>query len=242
MAKIALSWNIPPDKLAIQTYCNSKLTAVVCLICNKLYHGSCYSALSEKYYITNTLIICPDYENTNLTLNLNEDIDSISEKARFIIAQIKSMEKSKIKQDILNEISNKTQKGHNHTFIEDETENETLKIENAILRQLNAELMDKNRLLKECRDIEKSKEIKAPTKTFVPKLIVKKLSKEDTNNIKGYVTKCLMNNTSIHTKGIIQKSEEELIINCVDEKSDNVAVAVLTQNLATCCLIEKGHQ
>ena len=218
----------------------------MCLICNKLYHGSCYSALSEKNYITNTLIICPDHESTKLTTNLHEDIDSISLKARFIIAQIKSMEKSKIKQDILNEISNKTQKGHNDTFIEDKTENETLKIENEILRQLIAELIDKNLLLKERLDIEKSKEIKAPMKAFaeitsstksinirMPKLIVKKLSKEDKNNIKGYVTKCLMNDTSIHTKGIIQKSEEELIINCVDEKSVNVAEAVLTQNLAT---------
>ena len=128
------------------------------------------------------------------------------------------MEKSKIKQDFLNEISNKTQKGHNNTFIEDKTENVTLKIENAILRQLNGELMDKNLLLKERLNIEKNKEIKALTKTFaeitastklinarVPKLIVKKLSKEDKNNIKGYVTKCLMNETSIHTKGIIQK-------------------------------------
>ena len=48
-----------------------------------------------------------------------------------------------------------------------------------------------------------------------------------------------MTDTSIHTKGIIQKSEEELVINCVDEKSVNVAEAVLTQNLATCCPIEK---
>ena len=70
--------------------------------------------------------------------------------------------------------------------------------------------------------------------TRVPKLIVKKLSKEDKNNIKGYVIKCLMTDTSIHTKGIIQISEEELVINCVDEKSVNVAKAVLTQNLATC--------
>ena len=37
-----------------------------------------------------------------------------------------------------------SQKGHNDTFIEDKTENETLKIENAILRQLNAELINKN--------------------------------------------------------------------------------------------------
>ena len=75
---MAPSRNIPPDKLVIQTCCKSKLTAVVCLICNKLYHGS-----------------CPDHENTNLTSNLSEDIDSISEKARFIIAQIKSMKNLK---------------------------------------------------------------------------------------------------------------------------------------------------
>ena len=48
-----------------------------------------------------------------------------------------------------------------------------------------------------------------------------------------------MTDTSIHTKRIIQKSEEEVVINYVDEKSVNIADAVLTQNLATCCLIEK---
>ena len=48
-----------------------------------------------------------------------------------------------------------------------------------------------------------------------------------------------MTDTSIHTKGIIQKSEEEVVINGVDEKSVNVAEAVITQNLSTCCLIEK---
>ena len=60
-------------------------------------------------------------------------------------------------------------------------------IENAILRQLNAELMDKKLLLKERLDSQKSEEIKAPSKTFaeittnskpintrVPKLMVKK--------------------------------------------------------------------
>ena len=197
------------------------------------------------------MITCPDHKNINLTSNQNEDSDSISEKARIIIAQIKCIEKCKIKQDILNKIANKIQKGHNNTIIEDKAENETLYIENAILRQLNKELIDKNFLLKERLDIEKSKEIRVPTKTFaeitastkpitrVPKLIVKKLSNDDKNNIKDYVTKCLMTDTSIHTKCIVQKSEEEVVINCVDEKSVNVAEADPTQNLAACYLIEK---
>ena len=135
----------------------------MCIICNKLYHGSRYSALSERNYITNTLIICPDHENINVTSNQNENSASISEKARIIIAQISCIEKCKIKQDILNEITNKTQKSHNDMFIKDRTENETLKIENAILRQLNAELMDKNLLLQEHLEIEKGKEVKAPS-------------------------------------------------------------------------------
>ena len=41
--------------------------------------------------------------------------------------------------------------------------------------------------------------------TRVPKLIVKKLSKEDKNNIKGYVTKCLMNDTSYTLKILYKK-------------------------------------
>ena len=106
--------NIPPDKLVIQTCYNRILTAGVCIICKKLYHGSSYSALTEKIYITNTLFICPDHENINLTSNQNEDSASISEKARIIIAQIKCIEKCKIKQDILNEITNMAQKGSNN--------------------------------------------------------------------------------------------------------------------------------
>ena len=72
--------------------CKRKIAGVVCLICDKLYHGPCYSAASEKFFISNSLAICPDHEDVKLTskLTTNEVLLTVSDNARFLIALIKS--------------------------------------------------------------------------------------------------------------------------------------------------------
>ena len=65
-----------------------EIAAVVCLICDKLYHGPCYGAVSEKFFISNSLVICPNHEDVKLTSKLtNEDL--LNDNARLLIALIK---------------------------------------------------------------------------------------------------------------------------------------------------------
>ena len=157
----------PPDKLEKKTCCKRKNAAVVCLICDKKYHGSCYSAVSDKFFINDSLVICPDHEDPNLTSILTSSKILLSENARYLIAQIKLKKQEEAKQDILNEIANESLNEHNKTIHEDKTELEVLKIENTILKQLNTELRDKILLLKELLAIEKSKDNKlSATKSF----------------------------------------------------------------------------
>ena len=82
---------------------------------------------------------------TNPKLTTNEDL--LSDDARFLIALIKSKKQEDAKQDILNEIANKSLNDQNKTIHEEKTKTEVLKIENTILKQLNTELRDKILLL-----------------------------------------------------------------------------------------------
>ena len=57
----------PPDMHEKKMCCKRKNAAVVCLICDKKYHGSRYSAVSDKFFINDLIVICPDHEDPNLT-------------------------------------------------------------------------------------------------------------------------------------------------------------------------------
>ena len=141
-------------------------------------------------FIDNALIICQDHPNVALTSNL--PYDELSSEAKQLIAQIKLTTREQIKQEVISEINlekhNNNQKGHNDTVYEDYSELESLKIENQLLKQLNNELQDKNRILNELLTTEKQgnynniktfAEIPAnlkPKIKRVPKLIIKKLT------------------------------------------------------------------
>ena len=107
-----------------------------------------------------------------------------------------------------------------------------LKIEITILKELHTELRDKILRHKQLLVIEKSKDNKpSATKSFaeivtstkpplkrITKLIVKKNNKKE-NNIKNYIAEMITEDTNIHAKGITVKSQNEVIIGCVDENS-----------------------
>ena len=128
-----------------------------------------------------------------------------------------------------------------------------LKIENTILKQLNTKLRDKILLLKELLAIEKSKDNKSSaTKSYteivtstkpplqrIPKLIVKKNKKNQKLNIKNYIKEMITKDTNINAKGMAVKSENEMIISCVDENSVNITEELLNENLSKHCMIEK---
>ena len=53
--------------------------------------------------------------------------------------------------------------------------------------------------------------------------------------LKRIITK----DTNIHAKAIKVKSENEVIISCVDENSVNITEELLNENLSEHCMIEK---
>ena len=75
-----------------------------------MFHGPCYGAVTEKFFISNSLVICPDHEDVKLTSKLTTNEDLLSDNARFLIALIKSKKQEEAKQDILNEITNESLK------------------------------------------------------------------------------------------------------------------------------------
>ena len=180
-----------PDTILTKYYkCHpqSKVGAVVCIMCGNLYHTnkivSRYNSGCPVKFIDNALIICQDHPNVALSSNL--PYDELSSEAKQLIAQIKLTTREQIKQEIISEINlekhNNNQKGHNDTVYEDYSEFESLKIENQLLKQLNNELQDKNRILNELLTKEKQgnynniktiAEITANPKTNHKKLTIK---------------------------------------------------------------------
>ena len=155
-----------------------------------------YNAGNPLKIISNSLIICHGHPNVALTSKL--PYVELSGEAKQIIAQIKCTVKEQVKHEIISEIDiqknnyneNYKEKGLNDTVYEDYSEIETLKIENQLLKQLNNELLDKNRILNELLTKEKqgkSNNIKTyaeitsnqkPKSKRVPKLIIKKNRQE----------------------------------------------------------------
>ena len=119
-------------------------------MCRNFYHTneivSKYNSGCPVKFIDNALIICQNHPNMVLTSNLA--YGELNREAKKFIAQIKLTTKEQIKQEIISEINlekNNKQKGLNDTVFEDYSE--ALKIENQLLKQLNNELQDKNKVL-----------------------------------------------------------------------------------------------
>ena len=119
-------------------------------------------------------MIYQDHPNVALTSNL--PYGELSSEAKQLIAQIKLTAKEQVEQEIISEIDpqknnyngNYKEKGLNDTVYEDYSEIATLKIENKFLNQLNDELLDKNRILKEL--LTKENRAKAITLRLTQKL------------------------------------------------------------------------
>ena len=140
----------------------------MCIMCGSFYHTneivSKYNSGCPVKFIDNALIICQDHPNVALTSNL--PYDELSSGAKQIIAQIKQ----EIISEIILEKHNNNQKGHNDTVYEDYSEFESLKIENQLLKQLNNELQDKNRIFSELLTKEKQGNYNNIKKSFCKKL------------------------------------------------------------------------
>ena len=154
-----------------------------------------------------------------------------------LIAQIKLKIRGQVKQEIIKEINleklNNKQKGLYDTVFEDYGEIETLKIENQLLKQLNNELQNKNKILNELLTNEKqgkNNNIKTyaeitikpkPKRKRMPKLIIKKTNNKDNTDLEKEVL-----------KSVACKNNDTVIINCMNEKSINSLVNTLGVKLS----------
>lgn len=244
----------PPDRNDDKTYkCHpkQKVTTVICLICDNNYHLSDFKQLNEPIFLSQTLVICPNHPQLDLTSTTNKIV--LNEPTRKLIAQIKSERKEIIKQEILKEIAKETKDDLNNTFSNLEEEN--LQKEIILLRQLNKEIMDKNVLLKELLEKEKDNST-LNKKTFsevvskttvklqpksIPKIFIRKKDKNDTSNIKDSVVNCLIKEKTIRTKNMILTKGGDLIISCDNEDSVMNAEKVLQGKLSKNYQIEKEN-
>ena len=202
-------------------------------------------------FINNALIICQDHPNVALTSNL--PYGELSSEATKLIAQIHLATKEEVKQEIIEELEkiNSKEKDLKDTVYGDYSEIETLKIENQLLKQLNSELKDKNKILNELFTKEKQGK-NNETKTYagitvkpkpkskrVPKLIIKKTDNKDNTGLQKTVLQHLQQDKSIQTKSVACKKKDTMIINCMNEKNINSLINSLGEKLSNKVKIEK---
>ena len=122
----------------------------LCVFCVKAYLVPKYNVGCPDKFISNTLIICQDHANVALTLNLV--YGTLSREAKELIGhQVKLITKKQIKQEIITEIDlekdKDKDKGLNETVFQNYNETQSLRIKIQLLKQINSEIQDKNRIL-----------------------------------------------------------------------------------------------
>ena len=114
---------------------------------NSTYHVSDFN---NKFKLRNEqvpLVVCPDH---NLTSKIGDHV--LTEDVKMLIAQIKAAKEEQIKEQILKEVMENSKIANN---VSEEYEN--LRMENYLLKDINAERKDKNMILKEL--LKKEKEL-----------------------------------------------------------------------------------
>ena len=159
----------PPDKnqeVVFKCHPKAKVITVMCVVCDNVYHKTDFDRYKDGKYIGKALVICPEHVELLITLKDKDKKIKLDEKARIVIALLKSEKEEKIKQKILDEISPISDAIHksviseklNATDLLENTELENLYAENQLLKKLNQELIDKNLLLKRLVKYEKNEE------------------------------------------------------------------------------------
>ena len=213
-----------------------------------MFHASDFEKYSNTIYISNILVICPEYVN-NFDIIYRDEHVELDVKAKTMIAQIKLRQREEIRKEILEEFESE-EPDHNDTIYENRIDLNNLKKENDLLKKFIAELEEKNVLLRELLNKEKTSSniskrsyvdaIKnsKPEPKRIPKLTIKKVSKHEKTSTKNFVQYYLNKEKNVKTKRIIYKSDDDIIIDCMDEESLAVAENLLkqkAQNTFTVC-------
>lgn len=191
----------------------------------------------------NMFITCSKHKSSNLTSNTDETL--LPESARILIAQIKAYEEDKRQQLILDlqaaNASGNTVSFHGETLLGDDEESElqAVKTEIALLRELNAELKDKNELLKQLIKCNNSNTTtytevlseKPKMSKKVPSITVKSKEAENTQSTYNSVTNAIQNNVSIPIKNVYSKKDGSVIIKCLHEEDVSSTMNILKDKL-----------
>ncbi|XP_046627347.1 uncharacterized protein LOC124308572 [Neodiprion virginianus] len=201
---------------------NSKVPKIViCLICENVYHEGNFNKYSKGQFLSEMLVTCPKYQHENLTSKTCYDVNTLDENARKIITQIKLFHKEELRSELCNNITLNNSKNISDVTDFELDETSSFKMENELLRQLNAELQARNNLLDKL--VEKSNLFTNNTTSYaeitkcstvkptekVPKILVKAKNnnnKETSTKVKMKLTTDLsipINNVRKNTEGLV---------------------------------------
>ena len=195
------------------------------------------------------LVICPSCHVQSITSTTK--IIELNEDARKIITQIKLKQSDEIRKEILDELAEQTQDLHNTTINnEGSAEIELLKKENILLKQMLDEMKDKNNILKDLNETQKSiLSINNTNKSYaevtrikpthqsqpqkIPKIIVK-VNEANYTAVKEQISMQLTTDKTIQTKSIYNKNGKEMIITCMNTDSVKKAENLLMNKINNC--------
>ncbi|XP_015601036.1 uncharacterized protein LOC107270492 [Cephus cinctus] len=221
----------PPDKSDLKYYkChpNKPVKTVICIICENAYH--------KKHVLRD--------------ITSNSDEHMLNDVAKKVIALIKMKQTKEIREELLQDLQNKTLEKHNAVINKEESDIDSLITENNLLKQLVAELQDKNQLQKDIIELQKQKntETQINKKTYAeamseikpkPKRIPRITVKANDPNQKDtmeLLTSCLVTEKNIQTKFIRKKNDNVIEINCMNTKSLETVENALKKKMKNCAI------
>lgn len=256
---MASSSKEPPDKCSDRFYkCDPKtnVRTLFCIICEEAYHHGHLKQIENCKIISDALIICLEHADLHLTSKI--DHVSLTEEVRILIAQIKEETKHKVRQELLAEISDEV-----NEVDADSSETINLKMELTLLKQLNAEITEKNKILKELNfelkekndlykeQLSKDNSFNQSRKSYadtvssfktqpkkVAKLTVKRLKEEDKSDMSNCVSHYLIKEKNIQTKKLYIKNKNEITVNFANEESAKSAEKILIKKFSNIYSIE----
>lgn len=240
----------PPDKCSEKYYkCHPKIkvTAVICIICGNAYHRSDFLRLDNGRDLGDNLVICPEHAHmSNITYDIDVE-EEFTQTMKFIIAEIKMRQTEEIRKEYMADLQNKTQELHNAT-VNESTEKDIIYAEYTLLKELNKELHDKNKLLQQLLEIKSTKENEntntkksyaevmtelKPQPKKIPKIIIKTKGNEQ-SEVKESITKQLIKEKTIQTKNVYIKNKNEIVVDCMNNDSVSAAGKILKRKLTNC--------
>lgn len=218
---------------------NKKVAHVVCIICDNAYHISDFNRLKNTSFVSEKLVICPEHKQDELTSNLDEDtnIQFLNKTARYVIAQIKLQALTKAKSDLQQSILENSVTNCdslNKTILDGENDDvlNAIKTENQLLRDLNAEIKDKNLILKELiekfkadipttlsyasaiNNVKNNSQLSRSKTIQVPNLIIKAKKQANAKQTYVKVVQNLQNKIILPIDRVINKMDGSVTVKC----------------------------